>query len=167
MNRTTTLVATLFIGTCIVGGCQQVKQLTATIHAMISLSRDIGAEFHEPTVSCTLTNGNALTINIVNSSRHGLPDQDRRAAALEIARYAYSHFESRDHLSTVGVCFVRHWSIIIFNYNDSRDRFAFSGDDLAAWYKQNTTQAQTEGPSEGDTPPNNRLKLAADLPSIK
>ncbi len=137
MNRAQALLAASLLANVLVAtACQQVNQVTTAIGALIALSNDIGAQFGEPSVSCNLVNGSSLTIDIVNSSRRSLPDEARRAAAMDIARYAYAHFESRDHLSEIGVRFVRHWSIILFTYNDATDLFSFRGDELAAWYKQ-------------------------------
>ena len=162
MNRLQVLVvAIVFANSLVSTACQQVKQVTATIGGLISLSKDIGAKFGEPSVSCNLMNGTSLTIDIVNSSRRGLPDEPRRAAALDIARYAYAHYDSRDHLSAVGVRFVRHWSIVIFTYNDATDLFAFTGDDLSAWYKQQTSQPPSQLGAKSEGPPNNRLKQTA------
>ena len=160
------LVVTLFASALFSSACDRIKQTTATIGALIALSKDIGAKFDEPSVSCKLVNGTSLTIDVVNSSRRSLPDEGRRAAALEIARYAYAHFESRDQLSQVGVCFVHHWSIVVFTYNDATDLFSFTGSDLAAWYRQQARHPPDHFGGESERPPNYRLQVMVGGPGV-
>jgi len=151
-------VVILFAGSLVSTACQQMNQVRAAIGALISLSQDIGTKFDEPSVSCNLMNGTSLAIDIINSSRRGLPDEARRAAALDIARYAYAHYESRDQLSAVGVRFVRHWSIVVFTYNDASDVFSFRGEDLSSWYKQQASQPPGHLGARGEGLSDDRLQ---------
>jgi hypothetical protein len=134
-------VAALLACTLALSACEQAGHVAGSIGALTSLSEDIREHFSESLVAAKLVNDQELIVEIANSDKRKLPDQERSQAAVEVARYAYSRYEARDRLAKVVVSFGRRWSILAFSYGSSDEAgvFEFKGDDLATWYRAQST----------------------------
>lgn len=124
-------LAMIVAGSLASSACEQIRNAAGRLGALDTLSSQIHEKFGEPSVSANLVNGDSLTIDLVNSNTRTRPESERQAIALDIARYAYSHFESRDRLVSVRVRFVRRWSIVVFKYSDATDLYSFEASELA------------------------------------
>jgi hypothetical protein len=119
-----------------------------------AVAREVG----EDNVQVNVNNDRYMTIGIINSPLRSLPDDQRRAKALQIAQLAFKTYPSRASLETVGVAFVVHRSYFFFNVNDGRDYFAFSTAELAEPPGRGTELFMPKG-----EPPNDQMTAPASL----
>jgi hypothetical protein len=121
----------------ICSSCGSVGQVATALNDLqqvqSAVSKSVGAE----NVTVNLTNGEYLTIALVNTSLKDLPSDQKKAKALEVATVGYRSYPQMNSLTEVRIVFMVQRSYFgVFNYTDGTDAFSFSKSELAP--KENT-----------------------------
>jgi hypothetical protein len=141
----------------LISGCDSMRGMAGTLASLQAVQGAVAREVGDNNVQVNVNNDRYMTIGIINSPLRSLPDDERRAKALQIAQLAYKTYSSRASLETVGVVFVVHRSyFLFFNVNDGRDYFGFSTAELAA-----PPERGTELLMRKHGPPNDKMQLTA------
>jgi|ERR1700682_2235630 len=106
--------------------CKAIHEMQGTLLDLQKVQRELAKALGRDEIRVFLSNGRFLNISVVNSPLNGLPADQKRAKALEIARLAYDSYASRSVLQIVTVTFAVHRSYLgVFSYDNSTDSFSF------------------------------------------
>ena len=113
--------------------CKAIHEMQGTLLDLQKVQQELAKALGRDEIRVFLNNGRFLSISVVNSPLNGLPADQKRAKALEIARLAYDSYPSRSVLQIVKVTFAVHRSYLgVFSYDNSMDSFSFEIPQLKA-----------------------------------
>ena len=111
--------------------CSGLRELSSQIADLNRLQKQLQQQTGQTGINVNLNNGSYLNISFINSSLAKLPSDQKKAKALEIARFAYSDWAKRAGLSSVTVIFQTSYDVGPVHYSNSMDNFAFQPSELA------------------------------------
>jgi hypothetical protein len=112
-------------------GCDASREGVRILGELKAVRTAVAAAVGTENVRVNLHNGEHLNIALVNTPLKSLPEDQRYAKALEIARLSYRSYASRASLKGVSVTYVVHRSyFFVVNYTDATDIFHFDATDL-------------------------------------
>ena len=91
-----------------------VEGVTDLFGDMLTLQREIAAEYHVEAVEVKVQNGTVLIVSMINSTTD---DADEGRQAEDIARFVTDHYADIDAISNIQVAFVRQAQALGVNVN--------------------------------------------------
>lgn len=112
------------------GGCSGFRQMAGELGDLNHLQKQLQQQTGQSGIGVNLNNGSYLNISFVNSPLAKLPADQKKAKALEVARFAYNDWPKRSELSSVTVIFQTSYDVGPVYYNNSMDHFTFQTSEL-------------------------------------
>jgi hypothetical protein len=106
------LLASILLLAFVMAGCNQVMDLAPLRSKLIE-------QFHQDDVNLSVNNGSMLMIGFNNSEFNKLEEDEQKAKAREIAKFAKEHYDSIAGITTIRVVFVDKTNLIIINASSS------------------------------------------------
>jgi hypothetical protein len=130
MSTATNAFAALGAASLLLAGCDLAKKTAGTLGELQVVQREVARSLGHPDVRVNLSNGRLLSISVVNSPFGTLPEEERAARALEVARVAFRGLRSRASLERVTVLFVEKKTYVVASVSTSTGAYAFVPADL-------------------------------------
>ena len=112
--------------------CGTVREAAGTIGELQQVRQALSTKLNTSDVGVNLSNGQYLTISLVNSPLKALPSDEKKTKAHELAELGYRSYSQASSLTQVTVVFVVQRSYLgVLNYTDSNDAFAFPAAELS------------------------------------
>src|SRR5450755_4864374 len=107
--------------------CSGLQELSAELGDLNRLQKQLQQQTGQTAINVNLNNRSYLNISFVNSPLAKLPADQKKAKALEVARFAYADWPKRTELSSVTVIFQSSYDVGPVHYSSSTDNFSFQG----------------------------------------
>ncbi len=124
----TASIALLFVS---LSACSGLRELSSQIADLNHLQKQLQQQTGQTGINVNLNNGSYLNISFINSSLAKLPGDQKKAKALEVARFAFNDWAKRADLSSVTVIFQTSYDVGPVHYSNSMDNFSFQPSELA------------------------------------
>jgi hypothetical protein len=110
--------------------CDTISRAANAVGELVSVQQAVQARVGSGTVKIRMDGSDAMTVLVINSSLRGLPDDQRKAKARELAMAAYEAYANRTRLARVRVVFQVRASVPFVTYEDGSDAHAFEASEL-------------------------------------
>lgn len=125
--------AFLVLSLLTLASCSFVRDTQAKLGDIAETYKALSKALPKEAIYIRLMNTTTMSVRLTNSQLKSLPESQRKAKALEIARIAYQGDPSRADLREVAVIFAVHRDFLgVVNFDDARDVFRFETAQLGA-----------------------------------